>query len=206
MSWGAVAAVLKKRVGNSSLKLVLLHFSERMNEETKLAWPSVTDSVQRTELDRKTVLKKIEELAALRILVDTGKRTGKTKQIVVWKVDLDQLKNFQRPGKTQKPMVPNAQLSEEEIEEFAEAAVFIAERVGKKITSLDGFKFKIRDRIGKAGTLQNVPKADIDGLEKYRQVQKRPQEKPTLAEHLSEKPRRPPDPVILAGLREALQK
>lgn len=135
MSWQAVDAALKANLGSSTLKLVAIHFAERSNEKTKLCWSSLADGEERTELDRKTLIKKIQILVDAKILVDTGVRRGKTKQIIVWKMDIQCLAEYlpaekmQRQPKKPKPLKsvdPNTSavekmLTDEEIEVFVMA-------------------------------------------------------------------------------------
>lgn len=76
----------KQRVGGALKplkKLVLLSLADRAGEDY-CRYPSIARLVQDTEMDRKTVLKIINELIKDGLIVDTGKREGKTKQIKVY--------------------------------------------------------------------------------------------------------------------------
>ncbi|WP_127491084.1 helix-turn-helix domain-containing protein [Acinetobacter calcoaceticus] len=64
-------------------KLVLLSLADRAGE-THECYPSIARLVDDTEMDRKTVLKIIDELIEDGFIVDTGKREGKTKQVKVY--------------------------------------------------------------------------------------------------------------------------
>ncbi|EOW8418906.1 helix-turn-helix domain-containing protein [Acinetobacter baumannii] len=64
-------------------KLVLLSLADRAGE-THECYPSIARLVDDTEMDRKTVLKIIEELIEDGFIIDTGKREGKTKQVKVY--------------------------------------------------------------------------------------------------------------------------
>ncbi|KRI08905.1 hypothetical protein APC63_00880 [Acinetobacter baumannii] len=64
-------------------KLVLLSLADRAGE-THECYPSIARLVDDTEMDRKTVLKIIDELIEDGFIIDTGKREGKTKQIKVY--------------------------------------------------------------------------------------------------------------------------
>jgi len=66
-------------------KLVLLSFADRASED-HCAYPSVARLVEDTEMDRKTVLKIIEELIEDGLIVDTGERKGRTKQVKVYQL------------------------------------------------------------------------------------------------------------------------
>ncbi|MDC4297218.1 helix-turn-helix domain-containing protein [Acinetobacter baumannii] len=76
----------KQKVGGALKplkKLVLLSLADRAGE-THECYPSIARLVDDTEMDRKTVLKIIDELIEDGFIVDTGKREGKTKQIKVY--------------------------------------------------------------------------------------------------------------------------
>lgn len=66
-------------------KLVLLSLSDRAGED-HCAYPSVSRLVEDTEMDRKTVLKIIDELIEDGLIVDTGERKGRTKQVKVYQL------------------------------------------------------------------------------------------------------------------------
>ncbi|WP_111894204.1 helix-turn-helix domain-containing protein [Acinetobacter sp. MB5] len=66
-------------------KLVLLSLADRAGED-HCAYPSVGRLVEDTEMDRKTVLKIIDELVEDGFIVDTGERKGRTKQIKVYRL------------------------------------------------------------------------------------------------------------------------
>ena len=76
----------KQKVGGALKplkKLVLLSLADRAGE-THECYPSVARLVEDTEMDRKTVLKIIDELIEDGFIVDTGKREGRTKQVKVY--------------------------------------------------------------------------------------------------------------------------
>jgi hypothetical protein len=81
-----VNAVYKTKTGKSSKKSVLLALADRANEDG-ICFPSIEDTVERTELNRKTVEKCLAQLVAGKFIVDTGQRVGKTKQVIVWQLD-----------------------------------------------------------------------------------------------------------------------
>ena len=66
-------------------KLVLLSLCDRASEE-HCAFPSVARLVEDTEIDRKTVLKIIDELIEDGLIIDTGERKGRTKQVKVYQL------------------------------------------------------------------------------------------------------------------------
>ena len=66
-------------------KLVLLSLADRASED-HCAYPSVARLVEDTEMDRKTVLKIIDELIEDGLIIDTGERKGRTKQVKVYQL------------------------------------------------------------------------------------------------------------------------
>ena len=78
----------EQRTGSSAAKLVLLALARRANEHL-LAFPSVKSLSDDTELNRKTVLNCLSKLIELQLIIDTGYRVGSTKQIVVYKLQID---------------------------------------------------------------------------------------------------------------------
>jgi len=74
--------------GSASRKAVLYCLANYANEAGE-AYPSVDRIVSETELNRKTVLDAMRELAEQGILEDTGRRVGQTNGIRVWRLKLD---------------------------------------------------------------------------------------------------------------------
>ncbi|AMW78905.1 DNA-binding protein [Acinetobacter sp. TGL-Y2] len=66
-------------------KLVLLSLADRAGED-HCAYPSMSRLVEDTEMDRKTVLKIIDELIEDGLIADTGERKGRTKQVKVYQL------------------------------------------------------------------------------------------------------------------------
>ena len=66
-------------------KLVLLSLADRASED-HCAFPSMSRLVEDTEIDRKTVLKIIDELIEDGLIMDTGERKGRTKQVKVYQL------------------------------------------------------------------------------------------------------------------------
>lgn len=92
MSVAALTAAFSVKLGKSSTKSVLVSLADRADDLTGICFPSVADTVERTELDRKTVLSCLKELEKRKFLHDTGKRCGKTNQVKIWRLDLALLK------------------------------------------------------------------------------------------------------------------
>lgn len=66
-------------------KLVLLSMADRAGED-HVCYPSIARLVEDTEMDRKTVLKIIDELIEDGLIEDTGERKGRTKQVKVYRL------------------------------------------------------------------------------------------------------------------------
>lgn len=94
MSIRALSQAFDSLLGNSSLKSVVIALADRADDKTGLCFPSIADTIQRTELNRKTVIASMKFLRDRKIIVDTGMRVGTTKQIPVWKFSLDALTEF----------------------------------------------------------------------------------------------------------------
>lgn len=92
MSVAALTIAFSAKLGKSSTKAVLVALADRADDVTGTCFPSVADIVERTELDRKTVLACLKELELRKFLQDTGKRCGKTHQVKVWHLDLALIK------------------------------------------------------------------------------------------------------------------
>ena len=92
MSVAALTIAFRAKLGKSSTKSVLVTLADRADDVTGICFPSVADIVERTELDRKTVLSCLKELERRKFLLDTGKRCGKTNQVKIWRLDLALLK------------------------------------------------------------------------------------------------------------------
>lgn len=114
MSVVFLTAAFAAQIGKSSTKSVLIAVADRADDKTGLAFPSVADIVERTELDRKTVLNCIAELQEKKILTDTGKRIGKTNQVKIWLLDFSLLKELSQKRDSSNPSesVPKTELSQ----------------------------------------------------------------------------------------------
>ncbi len=92
MSVAALTIAFRAKLGKSSTKSVFVALADRADDVTGICFPSVADIVERTELDRKTVLSCLKELERRKFLLDTGKRCGKTNQVKIWRLDLALIK------------------------------------------------------------------------------------------------------------------
>lgn len=88
MSLSAIAWVFEQDIRPSSIKFVLLALADSAGggNDDSIAWPSVPAISQKTSQDRKTVIDALSTLEKMRLLEDTGRRTGTTKQIKVYRI------------------------------------------------------------------------------------------------------------------------
>ena len=89
MSWQALADAARYPAASAAEKLMLLAYADRHNDETGCAYPSIEWLCQFSSLNRKTVIAAIAKLEAASVLTDTGERTGRTKQIKVYRLALE---------------------------------------------------------------------------------------------------------------------
>lgn len=89
MSFPALAWASKFRAESAAVKLVLLGYADRHNEETGCAYPSIAWLAEFGSLNRKTVIAAVEKLETAGILSDTGERKGDTKQIKVYRLHIE---------------------------------------------------------------------------------------------------------------------
>lgn len=104
MSFQALAWAAKARLSRASEKLILLAFADRHNEENGFAYPSIAWLTEFSSLDRKTVMNAIERLVEAGFLTDSGKRTGATKQIKVYSVNVGTVPKTEQSQKRNSPV------------------------------------------------------------------------------------------------------
>jgi hypothetical protein len=86
----------------SSVKFVLVSLGDNAQHDG-LAWPSIAALSKKTGQDRKTVIGALDKLESMGYLSDSGKRTGKTGQVKVYKF------NFTRVKDTESGTVPKTE-------------------------------------------------------------------------------------------------
>lgn len=84
MSSEALAWAFRQNVKSSSVKFTLVALCECANYRTGRITPSIEHLVEITGQNRKTIIANVAELERLGLIVDTGERTGRTKQIKVY--------------------------------------------------------------------------------------------------------------------------
>ena len=179
MSVAFLTAAFAAKIGSASQKSVLVALADRADDKTGFCFPSVADLVDRTELDRKTVLACLTKLHEKKFLRDTGKRTGRTSQVKILELnyslicaasgEASQKRNssvfpskesrFFAPtvpktghGTTMEPSLTTTDsVVVEKIDELVEAAIWAAWRGGKIISNPPGFRAAVRKRILSSG-------------------------------------------------------
>lgn len=86
MSSSALAWAFDQAIKRSSTKLLLLAIADCANSETFNAFPSYAYLVDVTGQNRKTVLQNIKRLIESGYIYDTGSRTGRTDQIIIYQL------------------------------------------------------------------------------------------------------------------------
>jgi hypothetical protein len=84
MGYQVVAWAFDQEIKSSSVKFVLVAMAEEASNETCLAFPSISHICSRTSQDRKTVIAAINQLLAMRLITDTGRRAGTTQRVKVY--------------------------------------------------------------------------------------------------------------------------
>jgi pyocin large subunit-like protein len=94
LSIQALAWAFKQEIRPAALKFVLVALADCANEREDMSlWPSIAHICEVTCLDIKTVKQYIAKLKDQKLLLDTGERVGRTKQIKVYKL------NFQKESR-----------------------------------------------------------------------------------------------------------
>ncbi|SMG00353.1 helix-turn-helix domain-containing protein [Burkholderia singularis] len=87
MSLDATTWARHQKVGKGPAKSVLMALADYANENF-VTYPSVETLVAWTEQDRKTVLANLDRLKEGGWITDTGERTGRTRQVVVYVINV----------------------------------------------------------------------------------------------------------------------
>ena len=86
MSLSATVWAWNQQQVRGSTKLVLLCFADHYNDDRDATWPSAPALAQATGLDIKTIVKCLSELREKGLIRDTGERSGKTNQVIVYEL------------------------------------------------------------------------------------------------------------------------
>ena len=70
-------------------KLVLIAFADHVDKVSAECYPSVAALCEWTGCDRKTVMKSTASLEAAGLLIDTGRRCGRTRQVKIYRLPVE---------------------------------------------------------------------------------------------------------------------
>jgi len=87
MSVEAITWAINEPVTPSSMKFVLVILANCASPDTFEAFPSAAYLAEATAQDRKTVQANIRRLVELGYIVDTTRRTGRTRQVIVYRLN-----------------------------------------------------------------------------------------------------------------------
>jgi hypothetical protein len=91
MSFDALAWAAKQRTGSSGTKLVLMGLAECASRKDALAFPSLAELADFSDLDRKSIIANLDALEIGGFISDTGGRAGRTRQIKVYRLHLESI-------------------------------------------------------------------------------------------------------------------
>ena len=99
VSWPAVGWALGQQAPSSASKFLLVMLADAASIGDWLSWPSVAYLSEATQQDRKTVLSNLRKLQLASLIAPQGK-TGRTGQIVIWKLPVVALDRAPKKPKT----------------------------------------------------------------------------------------------------------
>lgn len=86
MSIEAITWALKQPLEHSPAKFVLVVLANQANSETGNSFPSIAYLATTTGQDRKTIIANLQRLIEWGLIEDTGKRVGRTSQIICYRL------------------------------------------------------------------------------------------------------------------------
>lgn len=116
MSSEALAWAFKQNVKPSAVKFTLVAMSECANYKTGDIHPSIEHLVEITGQDRKTIIANIAKLEELGLLVDTGERSGRTRQIKVYRLSMQTVPNTEQSQMRNSSVSPSKQSQKRDTE------------------------------------------------------------------------------------------
>lgn len=84
LTWGW--SVARRRIVKGAAHHLLMAMCENANHATNLSYPSLETLNDMTGQDRKTIIAGLQKLIEAGLMIDTGKKTGKTGQIPVYRM------------------------------------------------------------------------------------------------------------------------
>ena len=92
MSDELVIWAARQRCGSPAAKAVLTALSDISRHATgPIAWPSVATIAEHAEVNPKTVVVALRQLVERKLIVDTGRRHGRTGQVIEWMIGPERL-------------------------------------------------------------------------------------------------------------------
>jgi hypothetical protein len=98
MSFAALAWAAKQKTGGLATKSVLLALANYADEHG-CAYPSTAAIAEFGEMDHKTATVALDRLIAAGLIADSGQRAGRTKQVKVYRLNLESLSEPKAPQK-----------------------------------------------------------------------------------------------------------
>lgn len=108
MSVAAIAWVFQQDIRPSATKFVLVALADNAGD-TNEAWPAVSTICKKTAQDRKTVITALARLIQLGYIEDTGKRTGTTNQVIIYRLLNVQQQSIPFPVSLESAGIPRQQ-------------------------------------------------------------------------------------------------
>lgn len=106
MSIAALNWAFDREIKPSSLKFLLVAMCDYASEDLE-CFPSVETLTKKTGQNRKTVMANQKKLISLGAIYDSGHRRGSTRQIIVYKINMQSnIKQYQKRKSTKKGTVP----------------------------------------------------------------------------------------------------
>jgi hypothetical protein len=109
MSVEAITWALGQEVPHSSAKFVLVVLANCASGDGNVAYPSTAYLSDSTCQDRKTVLANLQRLQEMGFITDTGQRVGRTRQIIVYRLNMPEngtVKESRKRNSTENGTVP----------------------------------------------------------------------------------------------------
>jgi hypothetical protein len=106
MSFDALAWAAKQRPGNLAAKMVLLALANYANEHGE-AYPSTAAVADFGDMNHKTATAALDRLEALGLIVDTGRKAGRSGQIKVYSLSLQSPPKAEASQKRKPPVFSN---------------------------------------------------------------------------------------------------
>lgn len=103
MSFDALAWAAKQKPGNLAAKMVLLALANYADEHG-CAYPSTAAIAEFGDMNHKTATVALDRLEALGLIIDSGKRAGRSGQIKVYRLNLQSLPKTE-PSQNREPPV-----------------------------------------------------------------------------------------------------